>query len=558
MESVSGKVSQLAAFQTFTGNANYIKNELQRYNDITKSDVIRVYNQYLKNKPMVILSVMTKGLELLKAGDDNYKVSEAGYSAPEYGYNKLKYVKANDKFDRNKMPGAGANPVIKLPKYKTMESEGVKLLCAKTNELPVVVLSIGFKGGRLVEQNDLSKAGVASLFASLMQEDTRLHSAEEMTVLLDKLGSSISFGTDIDETGVTVRCLKKNLEATLDLLDERLLQPKFTQEAFDRIKNQRIESIKNSKTRAANVASIAYSKVNYGKGNVLGLPTSGTVETVGKIELNDIKNYYKNYVSRKGMKVVVVGDIEDKEAEGILERLKRLSDQEVTFTALPAPLPPDSKTVYIVNVPKAAQTEFRVGYVTDLHYDALGEYHKCELANFPMGGAFNCRINLNLREDKGWTYGARSNFNGNDYTGTFTFSSGIKTPATDSALKEIMTEFDNYKKDGMKPEELKFMQNALGQSDARKYETGFQKAGFLVNILQYNLKPDFVDQQNKLLKAETVNDLNTYVRKWLDPAKMNIVLAGDKEKIAPALEKMGYKVVELDADGERKAEPNRK
>ena len=552
LESVSGKVSQLASFQTFTGNANYIKDELKRYNAITKEDVIRVYNQYIKNKPMVILSVMTKGQELLKAGEDNYTVAKQGYSAPDYGYDKLKYVKATDKFDRNKMPSSGPNPTIKVPKFKQMEAEGVKMLSAKSNELPVVVISLGFKGGRLVEQNDLSKAGVAPLFASMMQEDTKLHSAEEMSVLLDKLGSSISFGTDIDETGVTVRCLKKNLLPTLELLEERLLQPKFTEDAFSRLKNQRIESIKNSKTRAANVANIAYSKINYGKFNILGLPSTGTVESVTKITLDDIKAYYKNYMSRKGMKVVVVGDIEDNESMDILNRMNKLSDQEVTFTTLPAPLPADSKTVYIVNIPKAAQTEFRVGYITDLKYDALGEYHGCELANFPIGGAFNCRINLNLREDKGWTYGARSSFNGNDYTGSFTFSSGIKTPATDSALVEVMKEFDKYYRDGATADELSFMKNALGQSDARKYETGFQKAGFLVNILQYNLKPDFVEQQNKLLQKTTTADINAIAKKWLNPSKMNIVLAGDKDKIAPSIEKMGYMIAELDADGERK------
>lgn len=552
LESVNGKVAELAAYQTFTGNANYIKTELKRYQDITKADVIRVYNQYIKNKPMVILSVMTKGLELLKAGEDNYKVDEKGYKAPDYGYSNLKYVKAKDNFDRAKMPAAGPNPVIKVPKFKQTELQGMKMLAAKSNELPVIVISLGFKGGRLVEQNDLTKAGVAQLFASMMQEDTKLHSSEEMSVMLDKLGSSISFGTDIDETGVTVRCLKKNLEATLDLLDERLLQPKFTQDAFDRIKTQRIESIKNSKSRAVNAANVAYAKVNYGKFNILGLPASGTVETVDKINLDDIKAYYKNYISRQGMKVVVVGDIEDQEANAILNRLTKLSDQEVRFTVLPAALPADPKTVFLVNVPKAAQTEFRVGYVTDLKYDALGEYHKCELANFPIGGAFNCRLNLNLREDKGWTYGARSSFNGNDYTGNYTFASGIKTAATDSALTEIMKEFEKYNKDGITKEELSFMKSALGQSDARKYETGFQKAGFLVNILQYKLKPDFVEQQNKLLNTMTTTEISAYAKKWLDPSKMNIVLAGDKEKIAPTLEKLGYTIVELDTDGEKK------
>lgn len=553
LESVSGKVSRLASFHTFTGNANYIKEELDRYNKITKADVMRVYNQYVKDKPMVILSVTPKGSEMLRAGEDNYTVSQQGYTAPDYGYNKLTYQKAKDKFDRSKVPAAGANPVIKVPKYKQLEVDGMKMLTVQSDELPVVVISIGLKGGRMAEQNDLKKAGVAQLFAAMMDEDTKLHSAEEFSVLLDKLGSSISFGTDIDETGVTVRCLKKNLEATLDLLDERLLQPKFTQEAFDRIRSQKIENIRNSKTRAAVVAGNAYSRLNYGKFNILGLPATGTMETVENITLDDIKAYYKNYSSRKNMKVVVVGDINENESLSILSRLNKLSDQPVNFTVLPAAIPGRFKTIFLVNIPKAAQTEFRIGYVTDLKYDALGEYRKCELMNYPLGGAFNSRLNLNLREDKGWTYGARSNFSGNDYTGTFTFSSGIKTAATDSALSEIIKEIEGYYKNGITQDELNFMKNALGQSDARKYETYFQKAGFLVNILQYKLSGDFVEKQNKQLAAMTATELNALAKKWLDPAKMNIVLAGDKEKIAPGLEKLGYRIVELDANGENPA-----
>jgi len=109
-----------------------------------------------------------------------------------------------------------------------------------------------------------------------------------------------------------------------------------------------------------------------------------------------------------------------------------------------------------------------------------------------------------------------------------------------------------YNKEGISKDELSFMKNALGQSDARKYETGFQKAGFLVNILQYNLKPDFIEQQNKMLGTIQASELNAMAKKWIDPAKMNIVLAGDKEKIVPTIEKLGYKIVELDADGELK------
>jgi zinc protease len=550
LESVSGKVSQIAAFQTFTGNANYIKEEIKRYNAITKEDVMRVYNQYLKNKPMVILSVLTKGNESVKAAEDNYTVSTSNYKAPDYGYNGLKYTKAKDKFDRSKMPPSGANPTVKIPAFKTLSQDGMKMLTAVSDEIPTMVITIGLKGGRLAEQANLSKAGLANLFTQMMDEDTKKHTAEEITAMLDKLGSSISIGTDVNETSIQVRCLKKNLKPTLDILEERLLQPNFTQDAFDRLKTQTLEGIKNSKTRAAVVAPNAYSKISYGPEHFLGLPSSGTLSTVGNITLSDIENYYSNFFSRDGLKAVMVGDITDKEAQMVMDRLAKLPKKPVSLPAFPAPQQTQSeRTVFVVNIPKAAQTEFRVGYITGLKFDVNREYFKAGLMNYPLGGAFNCRINLNLREDKGWTYGARAGFNGNEYTGAYTFSSGIRTPATDSALSEVLREMKEYAENGIKADELTFMKNAISQSDARKYETGFQKAGFLYQMLKYNLSANFPDHQTAITSAIEASEIKYLAKKWINTDKMNIVLAGDLDAIGPKLTAMGYTVVELDADG---------
>ncbi len=555
LESVSGKVSRLASFQTYTGNPNYIVTLLNEYKALTKDDVVRVYNKYLKGKPMVILSVLTKGNENVKAAEDNYTVSQTSYNAPNYGYEGLKYTKAKDNFDRNKMPGSGPNPVIKVPAYTKSQAGDIKMITTKENELPVVVISLGFKGGRMVEQNDLSKAGTAQLFSSMMDEDTKNHTSEEMSVMLDKLGSSINVGTDLDETTVTIRCLKKNMNATLQILEDRLLNPKFLPETFDRIKNQTKESIKNNKTRAAYVSSVAYAKINYGDKNILGIPNTGTTTTLDNISLKDIEDYYSKYFSHNEMSVVVVGDMNEAETKMLQSILKKLPDNKVNLPVLPKALNPKENTAYIVNIPKAAQSEFRVGYVTDLKYDALGEYYKSTLMNFPLGGAFNSRVNLNLREDKGWTYGARSNFSGNEYTGSFTFSSGIKSAATDSALVELVKEFKNFNSSGITAEELSFMKNAIGQSDARKYETGFQKAGFISNILRYNLAADYVDQQNKILNNINKGEIDGLIKKYINKDKMNMVFAGDMAKIGPTIAKLGYKVVELDSEGAEIVKP---
>jgi len=161
----------------------------------------------------------------------------------------------------------------------------------------------------------------------------------------------------------------------------------------------------------------------------------------------------------------------------------------------------------------------------------------------------NSRLNLNLREDKGWTYGARSSFAADDYSGNFEFSSGIRADATDSALAEVMKELNNYTANGITEAELTFMKSSLGQRDALRYETGIQKAGFIGRILEYNLPANYVEQQNKILAELTKAQADASIKKNLNPAKMNILLVGDKAKIYDGVKKLGYEVIELDADG---------
>lgn len=149
-------------------------------------------------------------------------------------------------------------------------------------------------------------------------------------------------------------------------------------------------------------------------------------------------------------------------------------------------------------------------------------------------------------------YGARSGFSGDKYSGTFSFSSGIRANATDSALVEVMKELKEYTKTGITDDELKFMKSALGQRDALLYETGFQKAGFIGRILDYNLPNGFVDEQNKILANMTKAEADKIVTKWIKPQTSNILLVGDKAKILPGIEKLGYEVIELDVNGKLK------
>lgn len=552
LQSVSGKVTQLAAFQTFTGNPNMIGDLLKRFSSVTKEDVLRVFNQYIKNKHAVVLSVLTKGAENLLAAADNYKIDSTQYKAPDYGYAGLKYAKPKDNFARNKIPGNGPNPVVKVPAFwKKTLTNGIKTIGTENNEVPVVTVTLTMPGGHLLQAKETSKVGLAAMFADMMNEDTKNYTAEQFNMELQKLGSSIRVNSGTDEITFTVQSLKKNLDKTIELLEERLFNPKFAEATFKRVQRQNIAQLRQAKSQPAFVATAVMAKVNYGADNILAMDQSGTETTLNNITLQDIQNYYDNYITSENARVVVVGDIKESEILPKLALLDKLPKKKVEIPKIDVtPKPIDKSQIYLVDVPKAAQTEFRVGYATGLKYDATGEYYKAGLMNYALGGGFNSRLNLNLREDKGWTYGARSTFDADDYTGEFEFSSGIKAEATDSALAEVIKELKNFEANGIRNDELAFMKSAIGQRDALRYETGPQKAQFIARMLKYNLPPNYVEMQNKMLQSMTKKEIDALAKKWIKPEKLNMLLVGDKAKILAGLQKMGYPIVELNAEGE--------
>ena len=154
-----------------------------------------------------------------------------------------------------------------------------------------------------------------------------------------------------------------------------------------------------------------------------------------------------------------------------------------------------------------------------------------------------------MREDKGWTYGARSGFSSDEQTGDFEFSAGIRADATDSALIEVVKEMKGYASTGISDNEMTFMKSAIGQRDALRYETGAQKAGFIGNILKYNLLADYTDLKSKIVKGITKKEIDALSKKWINADKMNMLLVGDKAKVLAGLQKMGYQIIELDSDG---------
>jgi len=204
----------------------------------------------------------------------------------------------------------------------------------------------------------------------------------------------------------------------------------------------------------------------------------------------------------------------------------------------------DKTTIYLVNKDKAAQSYIRIGK-RGLTRDFTGEFYRLGLMNYPLGGAFNSRINLNLREDKGYTYGARSGFSGGKLSGTFTASASVRADATIASIKEFIAELDTYQSGGMREDELLFMRKAINQKDALKYETPNAKLGFLSKILEYNLSKDFVKQQASIVDQISLDEINALAEQHLKLDEMIIVVVGDAETLRPQLEALAYPVVDL-------------
>jgi zinc protease len=342
----------------------------------------------------------------------------------------------------------------------------------------------------------------------------------------------------------------KNLDSTLALVEEKLLHPKFAQEDFDRLKKQQLELIGNQSTQPVVIANKAYNKLLYGNNNIRSVPTSGTTKTVESITLDDVKAFYSAYVSPSVANLVVVGDLEQKDVMPKLAFLTKWQAKPVNLPKETAAKKIDKTRIYLIDKDQAAQSEIRIGYLTNMPYDATGDYYRAGLANYMLGGAFNSRINMNLREDKGYTYGARSGFSSTHTPGPFTAQAGVKAATTDSSVVEFVKEITNYGKSGITDQELAFVKSSLGQSDALRYETPLQKAYFLNRIIDYNLPRNFVEQQSDILKKITKAEVDAIAKKQLPVDKMIITVVGNKKQIEPGLKRLGYEVVELDKEGE--------
>ena len=548
LQSVSGKVSTLAAFQTYQGSPAGIGADIERYLSVSTEDVKRVFNDYIEGKPAVILSVVPNGAVQLAAAEQNFDAPER--AIPEaFGDegSELPLRLVVDDFDRSQKPVPGVNPVVELPAIWDMTlANGVRVLAVPNEETPTVTVRAIFDVGQRDEP--AGKAGLTALTAALMGEATTERSAAEFAEELKRIGADVSVSMGTYQTSVTLNVLAKHLDKGIALMLERILKPAFTAEDFERLKAQTIEGLMQQSKTPAGLAGRAINAVMYGPTHPLSYPEAGLPGTVANLSLNDVTAYYANHIPQDLGGVLVSTSLPRERTMAALQGLAAFKTREVEREAVDAFPEIAERQIYLVNKEGAAQSSLRTGQHS-ITYDATGDFYKAGLMNFNLAGNFNSRINLNLREDKGYTYGARASFRGDQESGSYRFSAEVNKDATAASIAEVISEFEAYVADGMTGEEYDYMRSAIGQRDARRYETPASKLGLLANILRYDLPLDYRTQQKIVLEGTDRETLNALASELIKPNNMAIVVVGDEAAIRPELEALGMPITVLDEEG---------
>ncbi len=554
MQSVAGKVGALAFSELYNGDPKTVMDDLERYSSVTAEDVVRVFRQYIEGRSAVVLSIVPNGQTGLAAREQNYQAETTGWANPPTaslaGLDEespaLRSVQ--DDFDRSVQPTPGANRVVGLPPIWDIQlANGVRLLGVPNNETPTTAINAVFSVGQRDEPP--GKAGLASMTAAMMQETSRQYSAAQFSEALERIGASVGVSSGQYTTTISLNVLSKHLDEGMALMMERILQPLFTGEDFDRLKSQRMESLMQAQKSGPSLAGRAISAVLAGPAHPLSYPGAGLPSTLENINLDDVKAFYSAHIPTHLKGVLVSTSLTQ---EATLHTIQGLAELEVAeiFREPVESLPViTGRTIYLVHKEGATQSSLRVAHPS-IKYDALGDFYQASLMNFNLGGTFDSRINLNLREDKGYTYGARSSFNGGPELGSFRVSSEVNKDATAASITEIIRELENYATNGMTVDEYQYMQNAISQRNALRYETPGAKLGLLSQAMLYDLPLDYRKRQQLLLKESGRESLNALAARMIDPGNLAIVEVGDSGAIRGQLEQLGIAVKLLDEEGE--------
>lgn len=550
ISSVLGKSFQLAQYNVFAGDPGFITEDIENIKAVTKEDIIRVYNTYIKDKPFVLTSFVPKGQLELAAKDcviaavveeeikDNVDVEVVERNS--------EVVKTPSNFDRSVEPSQGDSPKLNIPtSWSTSLANEMKVLGIEQTELPLVNFSLIIDGGHMLDS--FEKIGVANLMTDIMMEGTANKTPEELEEAIELLGASINMFTSNEAITISGNTLVRNFDKTMDLVEEILLEPRWDEEELKRIKLSTINGIKRSAANPNVVARNVRNKVLYGDKHMMAYPASGTAESVELITMDDLKAFYEKNFSPSVSRFHIVGNITQEQSLRVLNDLEtKWAAKEVTIPTYPLPEARDKASLYFVDIPNAKQSVINIGYLSMARTDP--DYFAATVMNYKLGGSFSGNVNLILREEKGYTYGARTGFSGTKIPGTFSASSSVRTNTTYESVQIFKEEIEKYK-NGISQEDLDFTKNALIKSNARRFESQFSLLGMLQNMSAYDLPADYIADEERIIGAMTLEEHKRLANKHLDATKMGYLVVGDAATQFEAFKNAGFdEVILLDKD----------
>lgn len=430
-------------------------------------------------------------------------------------------------------PRLAAPKPLTLPKVvqRTLPN-GLTLQFVEQHELPVVDAVLVIRTGS--EADPAGKAGLATLVANMLDEGAGSRDALGVAEEIGYLAVRLSTGAGIEQSTASLHTTRATLDSGMALLADVVLRPTFPEKEFTRLKGERLTALLQEQDRGPAMADRAYAALLYGEAHPYGRSAAGARESVDAITLDDVRTFWRTWYRPNNATLVLVGDLTVTEAEALAARTFGAWERgSLSAAAYPRAAANAAGTaIHIIDKPKAAQSSFRIGSVGVARNTA--DYYPLMVMNTALGGSFTSRLNNTLREVKGYTYGAGSGFSMRREAGPFTARAEVVSAKTDSALIEFMKELRNIRKP-MPAEELAKVKRYLRLGYADGFESTSDIASQIANLVPYGLPSSTLNAFDAGIAKVTAADVQRVATKYLDPAKLTIVIAGDRASIEAPL-----------------------
>ena len=436
---------------------------------------------------------------------------------------------------------------VKLPRAEEAKlANGLQVVLLRSTKVPTFNMQMVVLSGGLSDPADYH--GLASFTASLLREGTKTRSSKEISEQVDALGATLNAGSGFSSmtTNVNAGGLVENLDQTLELFADVVRNPTFPQAELDRYKTRTLSQIQLQRSNPQFLALEQFNRAIYGTSHPAAI-VAPPAESLKKLTTKDLAEFHAKYYRPNNAILAIVGDVTMKEIMPKLEKAFGTWEKgDVPATTIPAAPAQGEAKIYLIDRPGSVQTVLQLGTLGIERTSA--DYFAVLLADRVLGGGPSGRLFLNLREDKGYTYGAYSGFSGSKFRGTWVSSSEVRTDVTEGAMKEFMFELKRLRDEKVAAEELENAKRAIVGSFALSLE---QPQALLQNIITqklYNLPADYWDTYPQKVDAITADDVQRAAQKYIDLGHLQVVAVGDASKAREVLAKYG-KVEVFDAEG---------